>query len=450
MSLTDVFDRHPDLEFHSIKVLRAGRTVVERTWLPYHGDDSGLVYSVSKTFTASAVGFAIAEGYFALTDRVVDLLPDAVTEPVHPSVAEITVHHLLSMSTGHDTDTAEAVVDTPAESWASGVLAQVPQTPVGSRHVYNNGASFLLGELVRRHTGEDLLDYLNPRLLSPLGINASWERDPLGRCLGWSGLHLTVAELAAMGELYRCGGRWQGRQVLPEGWVELATTAHIDTPGSDQPEWRLGYGYQLWHGREGFRLDGAYGQYAIVLPERELVVAITSGQARNQRMLDFVFDELIPALPDEPVVLADGEIATPTDTGAGERWTAPSAVLDASLVDDEEIEQLNPPTIADVDVQRTPDGWLLRLVCDGESLTVKAGAGRWRRQQVTLGGNALPVAASAGARPEGALTVLLTFPETPHTLQLRLAGDNTATMAWRTAPLNSGGLAALRAPVGAA
>jgi CubicO group peptidase (beta-lactamase class C family) len=446
VSLTELFDRHPELEFHSITVLRAGRTLLQRTWSPYRDDDAVLVYSVSKTFTATAIGFAIAEGRIGLTDRIVDLLPHAVPDPVHPRVAEITVHHLLSMSTGHDVDTAEAVVDEPAEAWARGVLDQVPRAPVGSRHVYNNGASFLLGEVIRQHTGEDLIGYLGPRLFEPLGISPSWERDPLGRCLGWSGLHVAADALAAMGELYRCDGRWQGRQVLPDGWVKLATAAHIDTPESEQAEWRYGYGYQLWRNREGFRLDGAYGQYAIVLPERELVVAITSAQARNQRMLDFIFDELIPALPPEPVELADGALATPTDTGAGERWTAPSAALDASLVDDEEIEQLFPPTISDMDIQRTADGWLVKLTSDGELLTVAAGAGRWQRQQVILGGNALPVAAAAGAGVDGALSLLLTFPETPHTLQLRLAGDDTATMAWRTAPLNPGGLGALRAP----
>ena len=446
VSLSVLFDRHPDLEFHSITVLRAGHQVLQRTWLPYQVDDAVRVYSVSKTFTATAVGFAIAEGRFALSDRVVDLLPGAVSEPVDPTVAEITVHHLLSMSTGHDTDTAEAVVNTPAEAWVEGVLTQVPQAPVGSRHVYNNGATFLLGELVRQHTGQDLLDYLEPRLLAPLGITATWETDPLGRCLGWSGLHLTVDALAAMGELYRCEGRWQGRQVLPEGWVTLATTAHIETPESDQPEWRLGYGYQLWRNREGFRLDGAYGQYAVVLPERELVVVITSAQARNQRMLDFVFEELVPALPDEPVVLPDGEVAVPADTGEGERWTAAAAALDEGLIDDPEIEQINLPTLTDLDVRRSPDGWQVRLVSDGEALELVAGVDHWQLQQVRIDGNPVPVAAVAGVGPEEVLTLLLAFTQTPHTLQLALSADGTAAMAWRTSPLHAVGLGALRAP----
>ncbi len=442
-----MFDRHPELEFHSITVLRGGRTVLERTWQPYRRDDSGLVYSVTKTFTATAIGFAVAEGRLALSDRVVDLLPAAVSEPIDPSVAKITVHHLLSMSTGHDVDPAEAVIGVLPQDWARQVLAVVPPAPVGSRHVYNNGASFLLGEVVRARTGEDLADYLTPRLFEPLGISPSWERDPLGRCMGWSGIHLTSAELAAMGELYRCDGRWQGRQVLPAGWVALATTSHIDTPESDQPEWRFGYGYQLWRNREGFRLDGAYGQFAVVLPEREVVVAITSGQARNQRMLDFVFDELLPALPEEPIFLPDGAVTVPSDTGAGERWTAPSAALSDILGIDEEVEQQNLPQLSDVDVQRSPDGWQVRFVADGQPVALHAGSERWHRQPVTFAEGVVPVAAAAGANDEGALTLLLAFPETPHTLQLRLDRDGEeAAMAWRTAPLHAPVLGALRTP----
>lgn len=420
--------------------------MLERTWQPYRRDDSGLVYSVTKTFTATAVGFAVAEGRLTLDDRVVDLLPQTVSEPLDPRIAQITVHHLLSMSTGHDTDTAEAVVGVPPQDWTRQILSLVPPTPVGSRHVYNNGASFLLGEVVRARTGEDLLEYLTPRLCEPLGIAPRWERDPLGRCMGWSGIHLTNAELAAMGELYRCDGRWQGRQVLPEGWVQRATEVHIATPESDQPEWRLGYGYQLWRNREGFRLDGAYGQYALVLPEREIVVAISSGQARNQRMLDFVFDELLPALPDEPIALPDGQIAVPSDTGAGQRWTAPSAELSASLGIDEEVEQQNLPELRDLDLQRSADGWQVRMIADRQPIALVAGAGHWHRQPVTFAEGVVPVAAAAGADSQGALTLLLAFPETPHTLQLRLSPAGEAVMAWRTAPLHAPVLGALRTP----
>lgn len=451
MSLTDLFDHHPELEFHGVVVLHRGATLLERTWSPYRPDDLTLVYSVSKTFTATAVGLAIAEGRFALTDRVVTLLPDDVPADVDERTSQLTVHHLLSMSTGHDVDTVGAIDGVGESDWARRILSVVPATPVGSRHVYNNGASFLLGELVRQHTGLDILEYLRPRLFEPLGIAATWDRDGLGRCFGWSGLHLTTAGLAAMGELYRCDGVWKGVRLLPEGWVQTATTAQIPTAPDDQPEWRLGYGYQLWLGREGYRLDGAFGQYAIVLPERELVIGITSSQEHTQRVMDFVFDELLPALPDRPEVLPDGALWTPDDTGLVASWSATEAGFDPELAIEPDAEQLNLPTLVDLSAHAEPeDGeagprFQLRFAVGGDTVELSAQPGGWTRQQLRLAGVDVPVAVAAGTQPDGSLLALVLFTDSPHTLRLRLAGDGTAGLAWRNSPLHAGSLAGLRA-----
>ncbi|MFZ0529452.1 MAG: serine hydrolase domain-containing protein, partial [Propionicimonas sp.] len=201
---------HPELELHGLVALRGGATVFEHYHRPYRREDRALVYSVSKTFTATAVGLAVGEGRLKLSDRVADLLAESAPAPLDPRVSELTVHHLLSMSTGHTEDTLPGITEAPPQEWTARFLGLPPQAPVGSLHVYNNGASFLLGELVRRSTGADLLEYLGPRVLAPLGIDATWDRDGLGRCLGWSGLHADVRALAAIGELYRCDGVWQG------------------------------------------------------------------------------------------------------------------------------------------------------------------------------------------------------------------------------------------------
>ena len=262
LTFSEALAEHPELELHGLVVLAGGEPVIEQHWAPYTADDRCLVYSASKTFAASAVAIAIGEGRFGLDDKLVDLLPTP-GGTAEPTGEPITVHHVLSMSTGHTEDTLEAITAGPPAEWAARFLAIAPQAPVGSCHVYNNGASFVLGELIRQRTGEDLLDYLRPRLLEPLGIDATWDRDELGRCLGWSGIHVTTRALAAMGELYRCDGVWQGRRLLPEGWVAAAGRCQIPTNESS-PDWDFGYGYQVWMGREGYRLDGAYGQFALV------------------------------------------------------------------------------------------------------------------------------------------------------------------------------------------
>jgi CubicO group peptidase (beta-lactamase class C family) len=429
-------------------VLRDGSPVLEQYWAPYVAGDRALVYSASKTFTASAIALAVDEGLLGLDDRIIDLLPEAWATVAEPSqsVAQLTVHHVLSMSTGHDTDVLEGFDPAAPQDWARIFLTTLPQTPVGSRHVYNNGASWLLGELIRRRTGEDLLDYLRPRLLAPLGIDATWDRDALGRCLGWSGIHVRTRDLAAMGELYRCDGVWQGRRLLPEGWVARATTSQIPTD-EPNPDWLFGYGYQLWLGREGYRLDGAFGQFSLVLPERGLVVAITSAQSCTQLLLDLVWDVLLPeleatTLPEPDEGSATATLPVPADTGLGKDWaTSGPASVDKTLVASLD-EQANLPDLTDAGAHRDDHGFTIGFTTHGQTVELTAGRGTWLRQQVTLGDAAIPVAAAAGSDADGALDVRLVFTDSPHTLFLRIAGD-AATMAWGTTPLQGGDLARL-------
>lgn len=448
MTFVEVVSADPALELHGLVVLRGGSPVLEHYWAPYRADDRTLVYSASKTLTATAVGLAADEGRFALTDRVVELLPDAAGAGIDDRTAELTVHHLLSMSTGHDTDTIEAIFGARPKYWARRILAIRPQQPVGSRHVYNNGASFLLGEIIRTRTGEDLLGYLAPRVLAPMGISATWDRDPLGRCLGWTGAHLTTGALAAFGELYRCGGVWGGRRLLPEGWVSLATSRHIPTgPDPASPDWEYGYGYQLWHSREGYRLDGAFGQFALVLPEREVVVGITSGQAQTQHLLDLVWDVLLPelgGLPAVPAVVAD-QPANPglPDSGLGTRWAAATVAYDPRLdIAPQEIPVV--PLVTDASAERVDGGFVVGFATEGARVSLDAGA-CWQRHRVRLGKADVPVAARAGAEADGSLLIELTFTETPHTLRLRLDADGRGGLGWSVPPLQGPDLSALRA-----
>ncbi len=435
-----------DLELHGLVVLRDGETVAEHYWAPYQADDRTLVYSCSKTLTATAVGLAVAEGRFALTDLVIDLLPDAAPVPVDDRTSELTVHHLLSMSTGHNVDTIDAIFGGRPQDWARRILTVRPQEPVGSLHVYNNGASFLLGEIVRTRTGEDLLEFLTPRVLAPMGIAATWDRDPLGRCLGWTGAHLTTGWLAAFGELYRCDGVWHDRRLLPEGWVTRATTKQIPTgPDPLSPDWEFGYGYQLWRGREGYRLDGAFGQFALVLPERNLVIGITSAQSQTQHLLDLVWDVLLPELDVDPSATIGGSSsgAAIGNSGEGTRWVADRAAYDPKLA---ALTDKDPavPDVADVAAERRGDGFAVDFSSEGARVSVHAPAD-WARQRVVINGADVPVAARAGAQPDGSLLVELTFTETPHTLRLVLGADGTAGLAWSVPPLQGPSLAAMRA-----
>lgn len=439
LSFLDAVAAHPDLELHSLLVLKSGRTLVEHHWTPWQAEDRALVYSVSKTLTATAVGLAVGEGRLSLDDAVIALLPEA--DPGDPVVGRITVHHLLSMSTGHDEDTLTAIDGVPEQEWVSRLLAVRPQTPVGSRHIYNNGASFLLGEIVRRVTGTDLVDYLRPRVSEPLGIDLHWDRDRLGRALGWTGAHLRVADLAKLGELLRCDGMWNGVRLLPEGWVARATSRQIPTDDPSQ-EWNLGYGYQCWMSREGFRLDGAFGQFSLVIPERELVIAITSAQSLTQELLDLVWDQLIPELPSDPIPAGNDALPVPADAQVGTEWSADGpAELGASLSRE---EQQNLPELTGLWARADGIGYRFGFDHGGAGVELFAEPGSWQRQDLKLGAISLPVAVAAGTDASGVLNVRVAFVETPHTLRLQLTPDGRAYQAWSVAPLHTADLGLLR------
>ncbi|MEP6799993.1 MAG: serine hydrolase [Lapillicoccus sp.] len=296
------------LELHSIMVLRHGSVAAEGWWAPYSRNRIHLLYSLSKSFTSTAVGFAVDEGLISLDDRIVDLLPTHVPDPVDPVVASLTLHDVLSMSTGHREDTLDRAWSLEPHDLAKGFLRLPPEEPVGSRHAYNNACTYVAGLVVQERSGEHLLDYLRPRLLEPLGIEPGrWDADGRGNALGFTGLHQRTEDLARFGQLLLQKGRWQGRQLLPQGWVELATRKHIDNDldPAGNVDWRQGYGYQYWMSQHGFRGDGAYGQFCVVVPEADLVVATTACVEDMQGVLTALWTHLLPALD----TTDDGEAA---------------------------------------------------------------------------------------------------------------------------------------------
>jgi CubicO group peptidase (beta-lactamase class C family) len=164
----------------------------------------------------------------------------------------------------------------------------------------------MLSAIVQKVTGQKLQDYLQPRLFEPLAIkNIEWMEDGSGRNIGGWGLSLKTEDLAKLGQLYLQKGKWNGNQLLPESWIEEATSKKIDqNPGLPASErmgndWAQGYCYQIWRGVHGYRADGANGQYIVVLPEEDMVVAITSNVPDMQKVLSFIWRHILPAVQDK-------------------------------------------------------------------------------------------------------------------------------------------------------
>lgn len=288
------------LELHSLMLLRHGHVLAGGSWAPYRAEEPHMLFSLSKSFTSTGIGLAVAEGRLTVDDPVLSFFPNEAPAAPGEHLAAMRVRHLLSMSTGHDEDTTGALRAAADGDWARAFLAQPVAHPPGTHFVYNSGATYMLSAIVQRVTGTTLLDYLRPRLLDPLEIaDATWETCPRGVNTGGWGLSITTADIARFGQLSLQQGVWEGRQLLPAGWVAEATAAQIDNSNhpSGNPDWMQGYGYQFWRCRhDAYRGDGAFGQFCVIMPAQEAVLVMTSGLTNMQAVLDLAWEQLLPAL----------------------------------------------------------------------------------------------------------------------------------------------------------
>jgi len=293
-------------EFHSIMILRHGKVIAEGWWSPYKPQLRHTMYSVSKSFTATAVGFAINEKRLSVNDKVLSFFPEYAPETVSENLAALTVKDLLSMSVGQDPDPTGPVVATDT-NWVKGFLAKPVLNKPGTKFLYNSLGTYMLSAIVQKVTGQRILDYLKPRLFTPLGIeNMDWEIDPKGINSGGWGLRVRTEDMAKFGQLFLQKGQWKGKQILPASWVEEASTKKIDQNPDATPEakassdWLQGYCYQMWRSKNNaYRGDGAFGQYIIVMPDQDAVVVITSETTDMQGEINLVWEYLLPGFKNE-------------------------------------------------------------------------------------------------------------------------------------------------------
>ncbi len=293
---------HGKTEFHSFMFVRHGKVVAEGWWNPYMPELKHTLYSTSKSFTAAAVGFALTEGKLQLTDKVVNFFPDDLPNPVPPFLAELTVKDALIMSDGQEPDPTPAVVFD--QNWARKFFTTPILHEPGTTFLYNSAGTYMLAAIVQKVTGKTVLDYLKPRLFEPLGITGEdWETSSQGVNTGGWGLRLRTEDMAKFGQLYLQGGSWNGRQILPQSWVKEATTVKImQDPGApqskkDSSDWLQGYCYQMWRCRHnGVRADGAFGQFIILLPDEDAVIAIQAETPDMQDEINLVWEYLLPAM----------------------------------------------------------------------------------------------------------------------------------------------------------
>lgn len=443
---------------HSLLVARHGHVIARGWWAPYAPDRVQLVYSLSKSFTATAVGLLVDEGRLSLDRPVLELLPDGELPDgveVPDRYRRLTLGHCLTMATGHDAegwgpDVARAAQEAAPGDGSDPVLAAILATPQehepGTAWAYNQIATYLAAAAVRGATGSSVLSLLRERLLPQIDPSGSsevvWQRTATGRELGFSGIHIGADAILGLAQLYLDRGEWDGAALLSPDWVATAT-ASTGLPNREpdpNPDWREGYGCSFWIARHGYRGDGAHGQYAIVLPEQDVAIAITSETPDMQAVLDLVWDHLLPAIGDDGQdevgdELADAALeerldllAVPTPSSAAPGPPTGSWVR----ADDSTL----PPEYAGMSLAPGGTAYEVVLECQGAQVRLDVGDGEWASSTFAVGGVELPVLAAGGWDGEGCFSADVRLIETPHTLRVRTRPDGTVHLGWREVPLH--------------
>jgi len=420
-------------EMHSFMLLRHGHVVAEGWWSPYRPEYPHLLFSVSKSFTSTAVGLAVAEGRLSTDDPVLDFFPDERPSETETGdfLASLSVQHLLTMTTGHVVDTWPFLVERSDGDWIKAFLNVPIVHPPGTHFLYNTGATYILSAIVQKTTGMKLIDYLQARLFDPLGIqNATWQESPQGIAVGGYGLSLKTEDLARFGQLYLQQGRWGDRQILPEAWVEAATSAQVSGSNDNtQSDWTQGYGYQFWRCRHGaYQASGVFGQGCLVLPKQDAVLVFTGGidVLEYQQLLDLAWTVLLPAFElDQPAAeavlqntlakrlssLTLGPVPNPA------AWSIPSHATDRSYAVD--ANALNLETIA---LNFSRSGCRISFKRPGGEDTLVCAGGEWRQGQTNLfnglngpylSDDPVPVVTSGGWASQDCFTMVVRLLETP-------------------------------------
>jgi hypothetical protein len=302
------------VELHSFMFIRHGKVIAEGWWNPYGSDYKHIMFSASKTFTATAVGLAVSENRLKITDKVISFFPYSLPDSISENMKELTVQNLLTMSVGQD---PEPWVMGSDGDWINAFLKTAPVHKPGTIFKYNNTATFMLSAIVQQVTGQTVFDYLQTRIFKPLAIRGiDWDLSPQGINLGMIGLRLRTEDMAKFGQLLMQNGVWNGNQLIPKEWIKEATSFKIESndPGNKRPkdlnDWAQGYCYQMWRGRNNsVRLDGMAGQFVILIPDKDAIVVLTANAKNTQDELNLVHNYLIPAiksdksLPENPELI---------------------------------------------------------------------------------------------------------------------------------------------------
>ena len=436
-SWLDACERELDA-VHGFVLMQHGKVLAEGSWRPFDTlNRTHRLYSHSKSFTSTAIGFLVDDGKLDLDERVIDIFPDKAPAGPSDNLKALRVRDLLTMNVGATRTDAEN--DDRNGDWERAYLANAIDKRPGTEFRYDSGATYLLSAIVERRSGRRLMDFLKERLFDHIGIEKAWSAtSPSGTACGGWGMNMTTRELARFGQLFLQNGVWNGKRLLSEEWIALATARQtwsgpIGVTGEDGSDWHQGYGFQFWRCRHGFyRADGANGQLTIVMPQYDAVMSVHAGLSDMQKELNLVWKHIVPMLEREEVADEGTRArcaALSLPTVAGEREGAEACCGQVIA-----FSKSNPKGLKSVRVDPSREGWTCALETRTGLYAIPVGFGEWKAGSVRFSDKAheslgaiigdQATAASGAVQRDGRLKIRIWLTEGPQKIDLELSRTN--------------------------
>ena len=293
------------IELHTLSVVRHGKQCFECYWAPYNAQTPHIMYSFSKSLTATAIGFAEQEGILSLDEKLVDIFPEESPEEPSENLKKADIWSLLTMTCGHKTEIRWDEPDSDP-NWIRAFLHNEFVYEPGTTFMYNTAGTIMLCAILAKKTGLQVTEYLKTRLFEPLGMSdIQCLKLPDGTEMGGAGMYMTLDDMTRFGQFLLNRGSWEGERLLGTSWFDRACTKQVETVSdayqTDWDNWKIGYGFQCWMCKpeESFRADGAFGQFALVFPKEDLMIAVNSASSDANMLINAVYDTILKDLSTE-------------------------------------------------------------------------------------------------------------------------------------------------------
>lgn len=433
--LNEVTDKKLGLQ--SFTVVRHDKVCAQGFFAPYSADYPHVLYSMSKSVTSTAIGFAVADGLISVDDKVSKFFPEYPSAKL-PFNRSLTIKMLLTMRSDKLITVAENKNGT---DWIANFFNAPFAMPPNSKFNYISENTYMLSAIISRVTGKSMLDYLDEKMFTPLGIQKPfWEYDGHGINAGGWGLYMKSEDLAKFFLPYIHGGKWiDGTQLIPEFWVKEALTRHTDSLHDGALDIINGYGYQFWKNRGGansFRADGLFGQRCFLFPEYDALVVLNCGESEDYKLMD-VFWKYFPecfqneceenekayAQLTEKIATLSTERLAPTSPNTDMQDKVENRIINCKTNDFTSVISVTvtnmlhnrPGKISSMKFNFKGDHLLFTWTEKGWTNTVEAGLdGNMRMRPITLGDLNYHAFSEAAWQPDGTLKLWIRPVETAH------------------------------------